>query len=108
VTREAELKSQAEHGIEITHRFMYAKDTRIPEGVVIEQHVHKYDHYSMLLEGTACVTTALTRKVYTAPAIIKIQAGVAHSVEAKTRVIWWCLHETDERDLSKIDESLAA
>jgi quercetin dioxygenase-like cupin family protein len=102
----AATKQQQEHGIFIAHHFMYAKETRIPAGVRIDQHKHTFDHYSMLLKGICTVEVDGERQHYRAPTVITIAAGKAHSVFAHEDCEWWCLHETDERDVSKIDEAL--
>jgi quercetin dioxygenase-like cupin family protein len=87
---------------------MYAKQADIPQGVRLGQHLHKYDHYSLLLKGAVRVSCDGVIATYTAPAVIFIRKEVAHEVTALTDAQWWCLHETDERDLAKIDESLIA
>jgi len=41
-----------------------------------------------------------------APACIEIKAGLTHGVKAITDCVWFCIHATDEKDPSKVDEIL--
>lgn len=100
------MSNLADVGVAIAHHFMYAKSARIPAGVVLQQHAHKHDHYSLLLEGSVMVWANAEVKRYFAPTVILIPKGVSHEVTAITDTHWWCLHETDERDLDVIDKSL--
>lgn len=93
-------------GVEVAHHFMYGKETHIPAGKVLQQHKHKYDHFSLLMKGRAMVECDGKRDMHNAPTVIFIKAGVVHTVTAVKDVEWWCMHETDERDIAKIDESL--
>ena len=62
---------------------------------------------SVLAEGCAVVWQGDSQETYYAPAIINIKAGVQHSVEAVNgRVVWLCIHATDETDESTVDEVL--
>ena len=73
----------------------------------IEQHVHKYDHMSVLTEGCAIVWKGDEQTTYYAPAIIEIKAGIKHSVQAVNgRVVWLCIHATQETSKDNIDEVL--
>lgn len=94
-----------EFGVQITHHFGYWKRTLIPAGVMLGQHKHKFDHFSLLIKGMAKVEVDGEWKFYKAPSIITIEAGKIHNVTSVDNVEWWCLHETDERDVSKIDEA---
>jgi quercetin dioxygenase-like cupin family protein len=95
-------------GVKIVHHFMYGKETHIPAGVLLGQHSHKHDHYSLLMKGLVRVTVDDEELTYSAPTIITIKAGKRHAILALKDSQWWCLHETDERDVAKIDEGLIA
>jgi quercetin dioxygenase-like cupin family protein len=92
--------------VTVTHHFGYWKRTLIPAGVELAQHNHKAGHHSLLMKGAARVETDTSRRVYYAPSIVFIPAGKPHKVTALESVEWWCLWETDERDIAKIDEAL--
>ena len=98
-------------GVGITHHFvggLYAKETRIPAGVTLTQHVHLFDHLSALMQGTASVEVDGERVTHTAPVLLTIKAGKVHTVKAVTDVVWACLHATDETDPEQIDAGLIA
>ena len=98
-------------GVSITHHFvggLYAKETRIPAGVTLTQHIHLFDHLSALMQGTAIVEVDGKRAAHIAPAMLTIKAGKVHAITAVTEVVWACLHTTDETDPDKIDAGLIA
>jgi mannose-6-phosphate isomerase-like protein (cupin superfamily) len=95
----------------IAHHFgggVYAKETRIPAGQVLVQHAHKFDHLSILAEGSVEVMVEGERHVLHAPACLTIQANKHHGVRSLTDVVWYCVHATDCADESEIDEVLIA
>lgn len=97
------------HGVEIEHHFssgLYAKETFIPAGVKLTQHVHSYDHLSILASGTVDVSAGEEISRITGPACLEIKKGIAHSVTAITDAVWFCLHATDDDDPETVDVSL--
>jgi len=44
--------------------------------------------------------------IVNAPACIEIRAGLTHGVKAITDCVWFCIHATDEKDPSKVDDVL--
>lgn len=91
----------------IKHHFsngLYAKEMHLPKDHFAVSHKHSYDHVSMLYQGRAKVTVNGVDEVYTAPAFIMIRAGQEHTILAESDVIWFCVHETDETDVEKIDK----
>ncbi len=103
------MGSLEEHGVEISHHFgggVYAKETRIPAGKVLEQHRHPHDHLSILARGTAVVRVDGVGQLYRGPACVLIKAGKVHSVEARTDVIWYCVHATECTDPAQVDHEL--
>ena len=87
---------------------VYAKEMHIPKGCVAVTHKHAYDHLSILAQGVAVVTVDGEPKIYKAPACVEIKAGAAHEITAITPIVWFCIHATEETDLSRIDEVLIA
>jgi quercetin dioxygenase-like cupin family protein len=108
MTLDEQLKAA---GVEVVHHFvggLYAKETRIPAGVTLTQHRHKFDHLSALMQGEAVVMVDGQHSTHTAPALITIRAGLAHEVTALTDVVWACLHATDALETDDIDAMLIA
>ena len=94
---------------QIKHYFsdgLYAKRIVIPKGYEVGQHAHKYSHLSILAKGHVSVRTNNSQKEYIAPACIDIEANVFHAIAALENSEWYCIHATDEKDLSKIDQVL--
>ena len=99
----------ARSGVDIAHHFaagVYAKETRIPAGVSLTQHVHPHSHLSILAWGSVLVYADGVERSYTAPACIEIAAGVAHEVRALTDVLWFCVHATNETDPEAVDKTI--
>jgi quercetin dioxygenase-like cupin family protein len=95
----------------INHFFssgVYAKETRIPAGQVLVQHAHKYDHLSILAQGSVEVLVDGKKKILHAPACLTIEANKHHGVKSLTDVIWYCIHATSCADEDEIDEVLIA
>lgn len=95
----------------INHHFssgVYAKETRIPAGQVLVQHAHKYDHLSILAQGSVEVMIDGNKEILHAPACLTIEANKHHGVKSLTDVVWYCVHATDCADKDEIDEILIA
>ena len=93
----------------IIHHFadhLYAKETHIPAGQLLVQHMHNYSHLSIIASGKVIVANAGEKHIIEAPACIEIKAGMYHAVKALTDVVWYCIHSTDETDPAKVDEVL--
>lgn len=97
------------HGVDVVHHFgggVYAKETIIPAGVLLQQHVHPHAHLSVLAKGRATVSAGGTSREYVGPLCMTIPAGVEHSVTAITDVVWFCVHATDDTDPATVDTSI--
>jgi quercetin dioxygenase-like cupin family protein len=96
-------------GIHLVHHFgggVYAKETRIPAGVALEQHVHPFDHLSILASGRAKIVAGEEFMLRDGPAVLLIRKGIKHKVHAITDITWLCVHATEETDPEKIDHVL--
>lgn len=96
---------------EIQHHFgggVYAKETFIPAGKCLVQHTHKFDHLSVLAQGSIELIVDGKKSVVLAPACLTIAAGKHHGVRALTDVVWYCVHATDCTDENEIDEVIIA
>ena len=94
---------------EILHHFsdgLYAKESVFPAGTAILKHTHNFSHLSILAQGKVVVLQGEELLIFEAPACIEIKAGVVHGVKAITDCVWFCIHATDEKDASKVDEVL--
>jgi quercetin dioxygenase-like cupin family protein len=93
----------------ISHHFsdgLYAKEMRFTAGEAILKHTHEFSHLSILAAGKVAVLRGTEIDIVEAPACIEIKAGLTHGVKAITDCVWFCIHATDEKDLSKVDDVL--
>jgi len=93
----------------ITHHFsdgLYAKESQFNAGTAILKHTHDFSHLSILAKGKVAVMKGEKIEVIEAPACIEIKAGLTHGVKAITDCVWFCVHATDEKDPSKVDDIL--
>lgn len=94
----------------ITHHFssgLYAKETRLPAQHVLVQHAHKYEHLSILAQGSVELMVDGVKSIIHAPACITIEAGKHHGIKSITDVVWYCVHATEYTDVDDIDLVLA-
>ena len=85
---------------------VYAKQQFLPANHYVMTHKHNYDHLSILASGACRVSVGDKMDYLYAPACIEIKAGIEHRIEALADSVWYCIHHTDEKDVSKIDEVL--
>ena len=93
----------------IVHHFsdgLYSKETHISAGQMLMQHKHNYSHFGILAKGKVVVVKEGDIQIVEAPACIDIKASEHHGVKAITDTVWYCVHATDEKDPSKVDEVL--
>jgi mannose-6-phosphate isomerase-like protein (cupin superfamily) len=91
---------------EMRHYFgggVYAKETFIPAGKWLVQHTHKFDHLSVLAQGSIELIVDGTVSVVHAPTCLTIAANKHHGVRSLTNVVWYCIHATDCADEDAID-----
>ena len=103
------FEGQIECDLGTVHHFsdgLYAKQMMIPKGFMAGMHAHVYSHLSILAKGQVIVRTDFEQKEYSAPACIEIKSGIFHSIEALEDSQWFCIHATEETDISKVDEVL--
>jgi len=93
----------------ITHHFsdgLYAKEASFEAGTAILKHTHNFSHLSILAKGKVAVMKGDEIEIIEAPSCIEIKAGLVHGVKAITDCVWFCIHATDEKDPSKVDDIL--
>ena len=94
---------------DIRHHFsdgLYAKEAFFPAGMSILKHTHDFSHLSILAQGKVVVLKGEELEIVNAPACMEIKTGLVHGVKAITDCVWFCIHATDEKDASKVDEVL--
>lgn len=97
------------NGVVIKHHFaagIYVKETFIPAGISLMQHVHSYAHLSVLVSGKAIVKINGKQKVYEGYHILNVESGKKHKVLAISDVVWLCIHATNDKNPDTVDISL--
>lgn len=93
----------------ISHHFsdgLYAKEASFEAGTAFLKHTHDFSHLSILAKGKVAVMKGEEIEIIEAPACVEIKAGLTHGVKAITDCVWFCIHATDEKDPSKVDDIL--
>lgn len=68
----------------------------MPPLTKIEQHVHTYDHMSVLVAGKVTLVSGKVATELTAPAIVELKAYVKHTVINHDQPsIWMCINNED-------------
>ena len=103
------LEGRMDFDPKTVHNFsdgLYAKEMTIPKDFFVVQHIHSFCHLSILAKGKVIVRTDNSENTYSAPSCIEIKSGIHHSIQALEDSVWFCIHATDEKDESKVDEVL--
>lgn len=96
---------------EVRHHFgggVYAKEAFIPADKWLVQHTHKFDHLSVLAQGSIELIVDGQKSVVHAPACLTLEAGKHHGVRSLTDVVWYCIHATDCTDEDEVDKVIIA
>lgn len=96
-------------GVKVNHHFgakEYMKETLIPAGVALEQHIHPHDHLSVLVSGKAIVSVEGKSTEHEGYTPFVIEAGKMHGVQALTDVVWLCIHGTTDKDPATVDSTI--
>lgn len=73
--------------------WLFVKQIPLKKGEIAEQHVHDYDHVSMLAVGTIRLwVDDEDRGEFTAPVPIAIPAGQKHMFLAVSDALLYCVH----------------
>jgi hypothetical protein len=90
---------------DIHHHFgggVYIKQSLIPAGHVLVQHKHKYEHMTILASGRAVVDGV----ELCGPKVFVIPPEKNHGARTITDCLWFCVHATEVRDPSVMEQIL--
>jgi quercetin dioxygenase-like cupin family protein len=85
---------------------LYAKEMHVPKDFLIQKHTHSFNHLSILAKGKVIVLKDEEAIIVEAPTCLEIEKEVIHGIRALTDCVWFCIHATDEKDVSKVDKVL--
>lgn len=107
---EDHLKTLPQVEIEYIHRFtpgVYAREMRVPAGVMCTGAIHKTEHISIFLEGKMLVPNEDGGSVeISAPMVEVAQPGIKRVGMALEDVRWITVHKTDLTDVDEIMEQI--
>ena len=95
--------------IDVAHHFsdaLYAKQIILSRGDHVVKHTHSYSHLSVVALGCVDVVAAGNRTRHWAGECLDIRAGIEHEIIAIEDSVWYCIHQTDEKDTEKVDRVL--
>jgi quercetin dioxygenase-like cupin family protein len=95
--------------IDVAHHFsdgLYAKQVIMGKGDRVMKHTHSYSHLSVIAFGCVDVICDGSRSRHWAGECLEIKAGLAHEIVAVEDSVWFCIHQTDEKDHEKVDKVL--
>lgn len=104
----------AEQGIHVEHHFCgtepgpkpYIKETHIPSGMFLGQHMHRHDHLSVLVKGCVRMWIDGLPQDLLAPRVLLLKAGSSHAVEAITDAVWLCVWNTEDTNPETVDQTI--
>ena len=85
---------------------VFAVETRAEAGYLLESHVHKHGHLSILAEGTADVEVGGHVTRMKGPCTVTIPPDTQHRVQAVTDIVWYCLWADYLADKQQAQDSL--
>ena len=104
-----------EHKLDIDamtfHHFapgVYAREMKIPKGVVVTGKIHKTTHLSIVSQGRISIATEEGNKIIEAPAIFVTKPGTKRAAYALEDTTFITIHVTEETDLEKIEQLVIA
>jgi len=103
------MKNNQIEDINTKHHFnsgVYAREMHIPKGYVVEGHKHKFDHMSILASGKVRVIVDQKETTHIAPCVLNIKAGQVHQILALQDSDWFCVHASDETEMSTLESIL--
>lgn len=96
---ELETQNYLENGI-------YTLEIKIPADGYVKQHQHHYAHTSILAKGKVKLIADGVETIVTAPAVLTLEEGVNHEIFAIDESIWYCIHQTLETDINKVEDAI--
>ena len=73
--------------------WLFVKSLVLEAGEMVVQHVHEYDHATLVAAGTVRAWfDDVDQGEITAPHIVKVVGGVRHKFWAKTTAVLYCVH----------------
>jgi len=95
--------------LEIHHHFapgIYARELRIPKGVVLTGYIHKTEHLNIISAGVIEVSNLGESKHIEAPCTFVSKPGTKRAGYALQDTVWTTVHATDVTDVPELEDML--
>ncbi len=95
--------------LEAIHHFapgLYARELRIPAGVLLTGKIHKTEHLNILAKGRIEISSHGESREMIAPQIFVSPPGTKRAGYAHEDCVWITIHPTEETDLIKLEQDL--
>jgi quercetin dioxygenase-like cupin family protein len=95
--------------LETIHHFapgLYARELRIPAGVLLTGKIHKTEHLNILAKGRIEISNMGESKELIAPQIFVSPPGTKRAGYAHEDSVWITIHPTEETDMIKLEQDL--
>jgi hypothetical protein len=97
--------------VPVKHNFsrnVYAREMKMPAGMLIVGKIHRYENLNILSEGEVSVLSQDGVMRVKAPFTFVSGPGSKRAIYAHSDVTWTTIHGTPERDLAKIEDEVIA
>ncbi len=91
-----DMPDKPDDSVDVSHFWgagLYIRTSRVPKGMTIRQHVHDYDHISIVAQGCGALMTDGAVRMVKAGETIEVKAGQRHAYEAIEDTLWLCVHD---------------
>lgn len=108
---EKEMEPFKKADVEIIHHFapgVYAREMRVPAGVMLTGKIHRYAHLNIMSEGDATIVKEDGKVRVQAPFTFISAPGTKRAFYSHSATVWTTIHPTDETDLEKLESELIA
>ena len=95
--------------LETIHHFapgLYARELRIPKGVLLTGKIHKTEHLNILAKGRIEISNMGESREMIAPQIFVSPPGTKRAGYAHEDCVWITIHPTEETDIMKLEYDL--
>lgn len=106
---QAELAQLPQADLEVVHHFskgVYARELRLPAGVVAVGKMHATEHLLIIAQGDISITTERGTERLLGPMVINSMPGIKRAAFAHEDTTVITIHVTEETDLVAIEQQV--
>lgn len=105
------MMDQSQVDLQVVHHFapgVYARELRIPKGVLLTGKIHKTEHLNIVSQGKIVVVSQFGREIIKAPHTMISKPGVKRVGYALEDTVWTTIHVTEKTDPELIEDDIIA